>query len=467
MSKLYLAIDIGTTNVKIALFDINGNMSDFFQERQVGKNMNGNSEINPKLWWNSFKEIINRVPENKRKRIHSLSITGQGPTIIGIRENGEVSLNAITWLDSRGEEYQTKLIKKGLDPQFASVISKLQCVKDNVGYKNYLIQPADYIAFKLTGRIINMSFKQFGYLPWNKDLIEKEELNEHFVVPELVESSKTVGPIRKTVAEELSLPNNIKVVSGSPDFAAGLVGTGTVRKGFLCDRGGTSQGVTLCSDIKKDIKGLITTPYFLNDLWKISGIMKTSGRALDWFTEEVLHTQIKDLRNLESVKRPTGIIFLPYLSGERSPYWNPDAKGIFFGLNLDSNREDIFISIMEGISFSIRDIIERMEESKLKINKIRMTGGQTQSEVFNQLKADVLGRELELPDISESELLGTAIYAIANDSKEDISQTANRLVSIEKVYEPDMKMYKKYTNLFKVYRNLYDRNKDLFMEIIK
>ena len=124
MYKLYLAIDIGTTNVKIALFDINGNMSDFFQERQVGKNLNGNSEINPQTWWKSFKKIIGRVPENKRKRIHSLSITGQGPTIIGIRDSGDISLNAITWLDSRGEEYQTKLINKGLDPQFASVISK-------------------------------------------------------------------------------------------------------------------------------------------------------------------------------------------------------------------------------------------------------------------------------------------------------------------------------------------------------
>ena len=396
-----------------------------------------------------------------------MSITGQGPTIIGIRDSGDISLNAITWLDSRGEEYQTKLINKGLDPQFASVISKLQCVKDNVGYKNYLIQPADYIAYRLTGRIVNMSFKQFGYLPWNKELIESEKLNDHFILPELVESSKTVGLIQKNVAEELSLPKSIKVVSGSPDFAAGLVGTGTVKSGFLCDRGGTSQGVTLCSDIKRDIKGLITTPYFLNNLWKISGIMKTSGRALDWFTEEVLHSQVKNLKNLKSVKRPTGIVFLPYLSGERSPYWNPDAKGIFFGLNLDSNREDLFVSIMEGISFSIRDIIERMEENGLKINKIRMTGGQTQSELFNQLKADILGREIELPDISESELLGTAIYAIANDSNEEISQTADRLISIKKTYQPDMMIHQKYTKLFKVYRNLYERNKDLFIKLPK
>ena len=195
--------------------------------------------------------------------------------------------------------------------------------------------------------------------------------------------------------------------------------------------------------------------------------MKTSGRALDWFTEEVLHSQVKNLKNLKSVKRPTGIVFLPYLSGERSPYWNPDAKGIFFGLNLDSNREDLFVSIMEGISFSIRDIIERMEENGLKINKIRMTGGQTQSELFNQLKADILGREIELPDISESELLGTAIYAIANDSNEEISQTADRLISIKKTYQPDMMIHQKYTKLFKVYRNLYERNKDLFIKLPK
>jgi len=467
LSELYLAIDIGTTNVKSAIFDINGNMNDFFQEREVGRNLNGNSEIDPAVWWKALIKILNKIPGDKKNRIKAMSIIGQGPTIITMKKNGNISCNAITWLDSRGAEYQTKLINQGMDPQIASVISRLKYIKKDVGSENYLVQPADYIAYKLTGRIVNMSFKEFGYLPWNKEIIEKVDLNRHFIVPELVQTSRTVGNILKDVATELELPENLKIVSGSPDFAAGLVGTGTVKPGYLCDRGGTSQGVTLCSEYKKDIKGLITTPYFLKNLWKISGIMKTSGRALDWYSEKIIHRKMDCLKDLKKVERPTKIIFLPYLSGERSPYWNPDARGIIFGIDLNSSREKIFISIMEGISFSIKDIVERMESDGLKIEKIRTTGGQTQSDIFNQIKADVLGKEIELPGISESELLGAAIYAISNDTGDEIDETANRLVSIKKTYKPNSYIHKIYSGQFKIYRQLYERNKDMFIDLLK
>jgi xylulokinase len=108
-----------------------------------------------------------------------------------------------------------------------------------------------------------------------------------------------------------------------------------------------------------------------------------------------------------------------------------------------------------------------MESDGLKIEKIRTTGGQTQSDIFNQIKADVLGKEIELPGISESELLGAAIYAISNDTGDEIDETANRLVSIKKTYKPDLNIHKIYSDQFKIYRQLYERNKDMFIDLLK
>ena len=466
MTELIMVIDVGTTNVKCALFNAQGNQLAVYKERCDSSE---NSERNSKKatqWWKSVFNNIKKISKKRRKAITAISITGQGPTIVPLNSETEQASISITWLDSSHSASVPESAKKELGPQLSGVLSKLLWLKDNIQGKHYLLQPADFIAYKLTGEVVNMSFDREGYLPWNQNMLREYGLAEMFSVPPLIPTGENIANISDELTNCLGMDRGTKVVSGAPDFVASLVGTGTVQDGYLCDRGGTSQGVTLCSSSKIEEEGLLTTPYFIKDFWKISGIMKTTGKAIDWFSSDIIDVRIgsKDI-DMETIDRPTRIIFLPYLNGERSPHWNPDARGVFFGLDLDDDGEAMLVSVMEGIAFAIRDIIEMMERSESTISEIRTTGGQANNALLNQIKADVLGREINLPSLSESELLGTAIFALSGIMERSILALSEEIVEIKKTFTPNKKRYNKYSSLFEIYRDLYSQNVKTFQKI--
>ncbi|MFO7881240.1 MAG: FGGY-family carbohydrate kinase [Kosmotogaceae bacterium] len=468
MSDYVLAIDIGTTNVKIALFDIEGNQILVHREKCVSSGENGSERISALVWWDALISTIMKIPKDKRHNIRAISISGQGPTIVPVSIKGNFNQKAITWLDNNHISDIDKIIEEKKDPQLASVIAKLNWLSKRLEKPHYLLQPADYICHKLTGKIVNMTFDCDGYIPWNNEDLKRFNLADKFTIPELVPTGEIVGHITKEISIEFDLSKETVVVSGAPDFAAALVGTGTVKAGYLCDRGGTSQGVTLCSSKKVEADGIMTTPYFIKDHWKLSGIMKTSGRAIDWFCSNVAGCDVEKIKTaLLDINHPSNIIFLPYLSGERSPHWNPDARGVFFGLTLDADRNSMLISIMEGIAFSIADIVERMENSGSEILRIRTTGGQATSDILSQIKADVLNKKIELPHVYESELLGTAIFAISALRNKDIVEMSSELVKISKVFVPDSFTHEKYLELLKIYRDIYSHNLDSFTKLAK
>lgn len=468
MTELILAIDVGTTNVKSALFDPEGNQVAVYKNRCDSSNKNVNNGDRAENWWGAVLRNINKIPDRTRKRITAVSIIGQGPTIVPLNVTNKEANTAITWLDNYREESIPDSAMDELDPQLSSVLAKLLWLQDNIDGKYYLLQPADFVAFKLTGKVCNMSVDREGYLPWNDDMLQKYNLAESFDIPKLISTGNIVAPISKEVANQLRLTEGAVVVAGAPDFVASLVGTGTVKKGYLCDRGGTSQGVTLCSssNIKED--GLLTTPYFIKDFWKISGIMKTTGKSLDWFSRNVIDFQIKgQTPDLGSVVRPTGLLFLPYLNGERSPYWDPQAKGVFFGLDLEDTKHTMLLAIMEGIAFGVRDIVERMEQSGAQIKELRVTGGQASNHLLNQIKADVLGKKIHLPKANESELLGATIFALSATTGRTISKISKEIVEIEETFHPDLDKHSEYSSLFELYRDLYSNNAAAFKEISK
>ncbi|TYB93767.1 MAG: carbohydrate kinase [Kosmotoga sp.] len=468
MSDYVLAIDIGTTNVKIALFDIKGNQILVHREKCVNTGHNGSEMIDPSVWWNSLINTITKIPEDKRHNIRALSISGQGPTIVPMNIKGNFNQKAITWLDNRHISEISRITEEKNDPQLAAVIAKLSWMGKRIEEPHYLLQPADYICYQLSGKIVNMTFDCEGYIPWNKDDLNRFDLSDKFIIPELAPTGDMVGKITKKISKELDLPKDVIVVSGAPDFAAALVGTGTVKAGYLCDRGGTSQGVTLCSSKRIKAAGVMTTPYFIKNHWKLSGIMKTSGKAIDWFCSNIADCDVEQMKtSLSLTNRPSNIIFLPYLSGERSPHWNPNARGVFFGLTLDADKKQMLLSILEGISFSIADIVSRMENSGCEISKIRTTGGQATNDILNQIKSDVLNKKIELPHVYESELLGTAIFAISALKNKDIIEMSSELVKISKVYYPDISKHERYLELLKIYRDIYINNIDSFSHIAK
>ncbi|MFN3282880.1 MAG: FGGY-family carbohydrate kinase [Pseudothermotoga sp.] len=463
-SELFAAIDIGTTNVKVAVFDRNGDKVFDFQRRCTESTANNTHEIDPEKWWKIVVQGFHTMDENLRKRIVSICTTGQGPTTVLVDKDGRTVRKAITWLDKRGYEYINSIIEKGIDEQIATVISHLLSIQKDID-QAYLIQPSDYIVLKLTGSIVNATFPFEGYLPWNQKVLELYDLNKTFLIPELIPAGSIIGRISKEVSKTLGLNDQVKIIAGSVDFAMALVGTGVLEDGMLCDRGGTSQGLTLCSRERFCCQGLITVPFFIKDYWKVSAVMTTTGKSYEWLSRNVTRTRLVELSQLIAVKRPTNVIFLPHLNGERSPYWNKDLKGVFFGLTLKDDWRSLLVSVIEGVAYAMKNIVQIMESCGYKIKTIRATGGQAMNELWNQIKADVLGREIEVPEVFDSELLGCAIISNSTLTGEGFTDLSKKVVKISKVFTPMMARHREYERCFQVYKELHERNIDLFSKL--
>ncbi len=462
-SEVVLAIDIGTTNNKLALFDSSGHLIWKDQHRCDISNTDGCHEADPESWWETICRSVSGIETNLRKRVFAISVIAQGPTIVPVNRSGKPLGQAITWMDQRGSEYLDEALRAEPDRQLARVLCKLIDLSRNALESTVLLQPADFVNLKLTGTIANASFSAPGFLPWRTDSLSALGLDRCFEVPKLIESGNAIGKLRRSVSSETGLPNDVVVVAGSPDFAAALVGTNTVREGDLCDRGGTSQGITLCSKARVEIQGLLTTPYFLKNHWKISGLMSTTGKSLEWFQNKVVEKTIseKDLK----IDRPTRIVFLPYLNGERSPYWDNDARGMFFGLDLESDSRSLAVSVMEGVAYGMAQIMARMESAKCSIERVRTTGGQALSRVWNEIKSDVVGKPIEVPEITESELLGAAMYAISHLQGRPIVEVSNSLFRISYTVEPNTAKHRVYKEIQLIYDSLYEANAGLFHKL--
>ena len=199
----------------------------------------------------------------------------------------------------------------------------------------------------------------------------------------------------------------------------------------------------------------------------MSGIISTSGKALDWFRGAVAE-QAQDYEGLfEQVSQvppgARGLIFLPYLAGERTPLWDPYARGSFIGLTANHGRPEMARAVVESVGFAIRDVIEVMGESGLAIGEMRVTGGQARSPSWNQIRADITGRRILVPEILDAELLGGGIVGLyALGRHRSLEAAAEALVRIRRVHEPHPELAAGYAELFALYRQSYRGLKDVF-----
>jgi len=202
----------------------------------------------------------------------------------------------------------------------------------------------------------------------------------------------------------------------------------------------------------------------------VSGIVSTSGKALHWFKETTGQRQTPFETIFDDIGDvPAGsnkLIFLPYLAGERSPIWDPNARGAFIGLTMHHSRREMTRAVVESVGFAVRDILEVMEENSLQVDEFRIAGGQARSPLWIQIKADVTGKPFLLPAVQEAELAGDLCLALYGLGRHDsLADAAEAAVRIERVFEPDMKNRGIYDALFGIYRECYAGLKGAFHKI--
>jgi xylulokinase len=477
---MVLAVDVGTTALKAGLFDEAGllaaraevpvHLSD--REEPLRHEADANNWIGALALAAAQLQLARSPPE-------AVVVSGNGPTLVPVGGDGRPLDFAMTWLDRRGVE-EARLAAEAtgryVDPSFYLPKAlwlfrhKPRLYRDT---RHFLSCP-EFVDFYLTGEACTvLPSEPFQPYMWTPQALERLGMDPG-KFPPFVRPGADIGRVRAQAEEVLGIPAGTPVFAGGPDFIMTLLGTATTSPGRTCDRAGTSEGVNLCTRAPVADRRLLCLPHIIEGFWNVSGIISTSGKALDWFKNAVggqAGGAVADYDGLfeEVCQVPPGargLLFLPYLAGERTPLWDPYARGCFIGLTASHGRPEMARAVVESVGFAIRDAIEVMAESGLAVGEMRVTGGQARSPLWNQIRADITGRRILVPEILDSELLGCGIVGLfALGRHRSLEVAAEALVRIRRVHEPRPALAEPYGELFRLYRQSYRGLKDVFASL--
>ncbi len=487
MKLLVLSIDIGTSSCKIGLYDSGGKaLTKLSKSYPIHIPKPNLAEQDPEDWWKAVCSLIRELIYKRHydpQNVKAICISSQCPVIFPIDKEGKPLYRALLWMDRRAID-EVKIIEEKIGVKFDSSfpIPKILWFKRHlpeVYAKTFkFLQPLDYIIFKLTGKIVTDYFtaSTAGFNLETKRYAEDAlaSLNiDSSLLPEPLKPGEIVGSLSDEASKILGLNKDTLVVMGSIDAYLAVLGCGCIKPGVACEIAGTSTCIMVAHDRKiVDPKGRVfCSKHFVDGLWIVSAIMATTGACVEWFRKNVLEgvLEISEMfKGVEEVEAGSlGLIFLPYLSGERSPIWDPRARGILFGLTLKHNRKHILRAILEGCAYAIRHNVDVLRELGVNISELRVCGGGAKNELWNQIKADVLGINVYKMYELDASLLGASILAFtALEQYNSLIEACNKMVKADKCYVPNVKNHEIYNRLYKIYCEIYPRIKDLF-ELLK
>lgn len=488
--QLLLGIDIGTSACKVAVFDTSGNvLAQSNQPYRVYYPNPGWAEQDPDEWWSAICAGIREVLASEAfapDEIAAVGVDGQSWSAIPVDENGKVLDRTPIWMDTRsrdicdktkrlvGEDRIFEIAGNDFLPSYTT--PKMLWFKENrpevFTRTKLFLQSNSYIVYKLTG-IFSQDMSQ-GYgihffdmkeLKYNGKLAEELGLDES-LVPPLYDCDEIVGEITAGAASQTGLLAGTPVVAGGLDAACGTLGAGVYEVGQTQEQGGQAGGMSICTDHALSHKKLILSPHVVSGKWLLQGGTVGGGGALKWFKQEFgKDCSFDDLTKEAEKIAPgsDGVVFLPYMAGERSPIWDPDAKGVFYGLSFDKTRGHMIRALLEGVAFSLQHNLLTARETGAKVEQLNAMGGSANSILWTQIKADVTGRTINVPASDTATTLGAALLAgrgcgLFKDYKEAVEGT----IAITRTQEPDMNNHEIYRHSMDLYLELYEDLKETF-----
>ncbi len=404
---MLLVFDIGTSVLKGGLFQENGTLVSRHEvPMKLIKSQDPlHHEADAGEWILALKQVVDALHIGGRE-IRAVVVSGNGPTLVPVGEDTNPLAYAMSWMDRRGIEEAKIITEKGgafVDPTF--YLPKAYWFFRNRPeiYRNtkYFFSCPEYVAYLLSGvPVAFLPAPDFTRYIWKADLIESLGMDTA-KFPPFVKPGRIIGSVSEIGERVSGIPRGAPVVSAGPDFIVSLLGTATVHPGRACDRSGTSEGINLCAKEPKQDRRILCLGHVIEGLYNISGPISTSGKALEWFKvitgkEHASYESLfEDIRDVPAGSKR--LVFLPYLTGERAPLWDPLARGTFVGLTLSHGRREMTRAVVESVGYAIRDVVEVMEEIGFAVEDLRITGSQAKSAAWNQIKADITGRRIRIP----------------------------------------------------------------------
>ncbi len=492
----YLSLDIGTTGTKVALVAENGaTINDAYSEYSIEVPRPGFAEQNPGLWWDAVlsgcKKLRASNPDDMA-RIRAVGLCGQMHTHVYLDSAGKPLRSAITWMDQRSLAITNRL---NADASTAAVIMKevannatptytapqVAWVQENdrETWKatKHILVAKDYIKYKLTGEMLIDYSDASGTLlfdvknrRWSQTMFDIFSIPRS-MMPEAAPSATVMGKITAEVASATGIPEGTPVANGSGDNQAAALGAGMTQKGQVTLIIGTAGVASACSDVPlPDPKNrVLCWNYCLEDRWINIGVTQTAGESLNWFKNAFDSEGGKDSGDIFSVyDRETaeipdgcdGLIFLPYLNGERTPYWDSHARGVFFGVNINTTKAHFIKSIMEGVSFALRNNIETVESLGMSVDRVQAVGGGLKSPVWLSVLSQIIKRPICIAANPHTGNVGNSIIAaMAIGDYKNADEAVKRLIRIERTVEasPSDIYEQRYPHFLGLYNDLKDR----------
>ncbi|MFN3649195.1 MAG: xylulokinase [Armatimonadota bacterium] len=500
-----LGIDIGTSGTKTLLIDESGRvLATATEEYPLSTPRPGWAEQDPRHWWDASCKTVRAVLSKagiSADEVKGVGLSGQMHGSVFLDARDEVLRPALLWCDQRtaaqcewitrmvGAERVVELISNPVLTGFTApkVIWLRDHEPETYARVRKVLLPKDYVRLKLTGAYATEVSDASGTAMfhvrerrWATELLDAIEVPSDWM-PECFESQVPSARISAEGAAATGLREGTPVVGGGGDQAAGAVGNGIVERGIISSTVGTSGVVFAFSDepaVDPQLR-LHTFCHAVPGKWHQMGVMLSAGGSLRWYRDTLAGAEMYVARALgidpyqliaeEAQRAPAGsegLIFLPYLTGERTPYPDPDARGVFFGLTLRHDRCHMARAVLEGVAYGLRDSFEILAEMGVPIGQVRASGGGARSPLWRQIQADVTGREHVTINVDEGPAFGVALLAgVGTGAWSSVEEACRATIRVTDSTTPDPGSAATYNRYYPVYRGLYGSLKEHFATV--
>lgn len=484
----YIGLDLGTSALKLLLMSRQGEICKIIsKEYPISFPKPGWSEQNPVDWWNAavdgIRELVRDVVD--KNQIKGISFGGQMHGLVVLDKDNHVIRPAILWNDGRTAEeckYLNEVVGTEKLSQYTANIAfagftapKILWMQkhepENFRKIHKIMLPKDYLAYRLSGVFCTDVSDASGMLLfdvehkcWSEEMLNICGIKREQVA-DIYESYEAVGTITSEAAGELGLPQNVKIIAGAGDNAAAAIGTGTVGDGRCNVSLGTSGTIFISSkNFGVDENNALHSFAHADGHFHLMGCMLSAASCNKWWMEDIIGTKEYG-KEQESVQNlgENHVFFLPYLMGERSPHNDPDARGAFIGMSMDTKRSDMTLAVLEGVAFAMRDSLEVAKSMGIDIKRTTICGGGAKSLLWRKIMANVLNLEVDIIESEEGPGYGGAILAAVGCGEYDsVEEAAKKLVKVVDTVKPDSELVKKYEKRYKIFRQIYPNLKFLY-----
>jgi xylulokinase len=491
----FLGIDVGTGGSRAVLVDESGRLvaSATVEHEPFASPRTGWAEQDPRDWWRASAEAVRALLAQSKvgaDEVACVGFSGQMHGSVLLDERGRVLRPALIWCDQRTDAQcrsltervgAARLIELTLNPALTGfTLPKLLWVREQEpelwAKVRTVLLPKDYVRFRLTGERATDVADASGTLlfdvarrAWSRGMLEAAEIDEA-LLPRAFESPEVTGRVTAEGAAATGLHEGTPVVAGAGDQAAGAVGMGIVRPGAVSATIGTS-GVVFAATSRPalDPRGRVHTfCHAVPGRWHVMGVTQGAGLSLRWFRDRFgvrdgeEKTGARDPYELlceEASVAPAGsdgVLWAPYLMGERTPHLDPHARAALVGLAASHTRSHVVRAILEGVAFSLRDTFEIFAEMNVPVERVRLGGGGARSRLWRQIQADAYGREVETVEAEEGAAYGAALLAgVGAGAWADVDAASDAVVRVASTTGPDAEASRVLARQYQRFRALY------------